>query len=73
MENETDLGVQGYKNGKKGISILITHMPYRKKPCLAVQIESENTIYKVASFNSEETAHWFLEMFEEFIENGRDK
>lgn len=70
MENK-DLGFCGYK--RHGISITVQHMPYRKKPCLAIQIEGENTMYKVASFNSEKTAHWFLEMFEEFMENGRDK
>lgn len=66
-----DLEFCGYK--KNGISITVQHMPDRKKPCLAIQIESENTMYKVASFNSEETARWFLEKFEEFMENGKDK
>lgn len=66
-----DLGFCGYK--RHGISITVQHFPYRKKPCLAIQIEGENTMYKVASFNSEETARWFLEMFEEFMGNGRDK
>lgn len=71
MLESKDIEFCGYK--KNGISITVQHMPDRKKPCLAIQIEGENAIYKVASFNSEETAHWFLEMFEEFIENGRDK
>lgn len=66
-----DLGFCEYK--KNGISITVQHMPDRKKPCLAIQIEGENTIYKVASFNSEKTARWFLEMFEEFVENVKDK
>lgn len=68
----SNLGVEGYKNEKKGISILVTHMPYRKKPCLAVQIDEENCLYKVASFNSEETARWFLDIFKEFMGDGND-
>ena len=39
--------------------------PMRKKPVIAVSFEDENAIYKVASFNSEETARWFLECLEE--------
>ena len=54
---------------KKGIKIAITHLPSRKNPCLAVQID--NCLYKVASFNSEETADWFIEILEEmFSRNG---
>lgn len=52
-----------------GITILVEHMPYRKKPCLTVQID--NCVYKVASFNSEETADWFLEIAEEMF--GREE
>lgn len=59
-------------NGRVGItrnniSILVEHMPGRKKPCLTVQ--KGNCIYKVASFNSEETADWFLEIVDEMIVN----
>jgi hypothetical protein len=70
MESK-DLEFCGYK--KNGISITVQHMPDRKKPCLAIQIEGDNAMYKVASFNSEETARWFLEIFEEFMENVKDK
>ena len=53
---------------KNGIKIVITHMPGRKKPCLAVQIDS--CITKVASFNSEVEADWFIESLEEmFVES----
>lgn len=38
-----------------------------KRPVLAVQFEGENRIYKVASFNSVETANWFCEIMEEFF------
>ena len=50
---------------RNDIQVLVEHMPYRKKPCLSVQIG--NCVYKVASFNSEETADWFLEIMEEFF------
>lgn len=51
---------------RNGISILIEHMPDRKKPCLTVQEGS--CIYKVASFNSEQTADWFLEKVKKIFE-----
>lgn len=43
-----------------GYEVSVEHFPYRKKPVLSVRIPSENALYKVASFNSEETADWFL-------------
>jgi hypothetical protein len=43
-----------------GYSVTVEHLPYRKKPCLVVMPKGENCAYKVASFNSEETADWFL-------------
>lgn len=45
-----------------GIAVTVEHFPYRKKPVLAVT--EGNATYKVASFNSEETADWFLTMME---------
>lgn len=62
---ESDRPICGYM--KNGVSIMVVHMPHRKKPCLAIQFEGENEMYKVASFNSKKTAHWFLEIFEEFM------
>lgn len=50
---------------KNGVKICVTHFPYRKKPCLGVEID--NCLYKVASFNSEETADWFIEIVEEMF------
>lgn len=50
---------------RNGIRIGVMHFPYRKKPCLYVYIKDENCYYKVASFNSEETADWFIEICEE--------
>lgn len=52
-------------NGRMGITlngyeVVVTHIDERKKPCLMVKPNDENCYYKVASFNSEETADWFL-------------
>lgn len=52
-------------NGRIGITlngyeVTVEHVPQRKKPCLMVKPNDENCFYKVASFNSEETADWFL-------------
>ena len=48
-----------------GFEICVMHIPQRKKPCLFVKPKDENCYYKVASFNSEETADWFLKQLEE--------
>ena len=56
---------------KDGVKICVTHFPERKKPCLAVEID--NCLYKVASFNSEETADWFIDIVEEMFRNRRWK
>ena len=47
--------------------------PMRKKPVIAVSFEGENELYKVASFNSEEAAQWFLECLEEALARNRRK
>ena len=39
-----------------------------KLPVLAVKIEDENYVYKVASFNNIETANWFVEIMQEFFD-----
>lgn len=52
---------------RNGITVSVQKWQTHKKPVLAVQIEDENCIYKVASFNSEETANWFVELMEEFF------
>lgn len=48
---------------RNGISILMEMWGGHKKPVLAVNVEEENCVYKVASFNSVETANWFIEKF----------
>lgn len=44
-----------------GYEVTVEHLTgIRKKPCLMVKIPDDPAFYKVASFNSEETADWFL-------------
>ena len=50
-----------------GIIITVEKWETHKNPVLAVRFDGENRVYKVASFNSEETAHWFEEIAEEFF------
>ena len=53
---------------RNGVIVTVQHMlPLRKKPCLCIQFEDENCVYKVASFNSEDTANWFCEIMDEFF------
>ena len=55
-----------------GYEVTVEHFPFRKKPVLAVRVPNQNASFKVASFNSEETADWFLtqmtKMFEREVE-----
>lgn len=53
------------RDEKNGIKIGITHLPNRKNPCLIVQID--NCMYKVASFDDEIKADWFIEILEEMF------
>lgn len=50
-----------------GIDIYVSKWSSHKKPVLAVKTENENCIYKVASFNSVETADWFIDMMQKFF------
>lgn len=52
---------------RNGIIVSVQRWQRHKLPVLAVQFEDENRIYKVASFNSEETAKWFEEIMDEFF------
>ena len=54
---------------KNGYQIFVMHFPYRKKPCLGIKLPNENAYYKVASFNSEETAEWFVKHMEKCFFN----
>ena len=52
-------------NTKTGVSIGVYDMPYRKKPCLAIQ--EGNTLIKYASFNNDFAATEFMEKLRNFI------
>ena len=55
-----------YVNNTKDIGIGVMDMkPARKKPCLVVK--TGNAVTKVASFNNEETANWFMVVLGEFL------
>lgn len=41
--------------------------PWKKLPVLVVNVDGDNTAYKVASFNSKATADWFCDVMEEFF------
>ena len=51
----------GVNNERKGITIGVDRMPYRKKLCLV--IEEGNTETKYATFNNEEAAKEFMMKF----------
>lgn len=53
------------RTDKRKLTIGVTDMPYRKKPCLVVQ--EGNTLTKYASFNNEESAYEFMDLFCEFM------
>lgn len=61
MKNRIGISFNGYE-------VIVEHIPQRKKPCLMVKPDGENTYYKVASFNSEETADWFLMHMQKMFE-----
>lgn len=54
-----------------GYAVTVEHIPERKKPCLMVKPKGDNCYYKVASFNSEQTADWFLTQMQRMFE-GRE-
>lgn len=65
-KRENDMGIRINHNG---ISISVENWkPWKKLPVLAVRIDGENAVYKVASFVNEETAKWFCEIIEEFAD-----
>ena len=50
---------------KRKLTIGVACMPYRKKPCLVVQEGNELTKY--ASFNNDESAYEFMDLFCDFM------
>ena len=59
--------MNGYKTriGNRSIAIGVSIMPYRKKLCLVV--EEGNTLTKYATFNNEQSAYEFMDIFADFI------
>ena len=55
--------IEGYRTRIRGngYEMLICHLPQRKKPCLMMTSKDSYKYRKVASFNSEEDADWFIE------------
>lgn len=53
------------KTGKRKLTIGVSTMPYRKKLCLVV--DEGNTRTKYATFNNEEAAHEFMDLFCDFM------
>ena len=56
-------------NGDRKLTIGVSTMPYRKKLCLVV--EEGNTLTKYATFNNEEAAYAFMDLFVDFIGSER--
>ena len=59
---------QSYGLRHNGITVSVAKWDSHKNPVLSVRIDGENRVYKVASFNSAETANWFVELMQEFFE-----
>ena len=51
--------------GEQKLTIGVSTMPYRKKLCLVV--EEGNTLTKYATFNNEEAAYEFMDLFCDFM------
>lgn len=52
-------------NGDRKLTIGVSTMPNRKKMCLVV--EEGNTLTKYATFNNEEAAYAFMDLFADFM------
>lgn len=53
------------RSGERKLTIGVSTMPYRKKLCLVV--EEGNTLTKYATFNNEESAYAFMDLFCDFM------
>jgi hypothetical protein len=58
------VGISKRTGGRK-LTIGVSTMPYRKKPCLVV--EEGNTLTKYATFNNDESAYEFMDLFCDFM------
>ena len=53
------------RTGDRKLTIGVSAMPYRKKLCLVV--EEGNTLTKYATFNNDESAYEFMDLFCDFM------
>lgn len=53
------------RTGDRKLTIGVSDMPYRKKLCLVV--EEGNMLTKYATFNNEEAAYQFMDLFADFM------
>ena len=51
-----------------GITVAVSKWDSHKNPVLSIRRDGENSVYKVASFNSPETANWFVEQMKIFFD-----
>lgn len=58
------IGITNRRDGRK-LTIGISTMPYRKKLCLVVK--EGNTLTKYATFNNEDAAYDFMDIFCDFM------
>lgn len=58
-------GIVGLVNEQKDMEVGVTHFPTRTKPCLYIRHGNVST--KVASFNNEESADWFINEMKDFF------
>lgn len=57
---------RGYGLSKNGMTVWVESWPNKKLPVLCVQFDgADRAKYKVASFDSERDAAWFIECLEE--------
>lgn len=50
-----------------GVCIFVIRLDRKKHPALCVTVENDDQIYKVASFDSDVKAEWFLEVANECL------
>lgn len=57
--------IRGYGISKNGMTVWVESWPGKKLPVLCVKFDGDSCKYKVASFDSEKDAMWFIECLEE--------
>ena len=52
---------------KGRMKICSMYFPYRKKICLSIYDNHKNRYVKVATFNNDDAASWFMEYLAQFV------